>query len=71
MTQDYKTLDKTVLEQYLEAFNGGTQYDIRRAKPDTLVIAQGTAEELEKDRKASGKSEVPSFDRGLVKSKGK
>jgi len=29
------------------------------------------AEELEKDKKASGKYEIPGFERGLVKAKGK
>lgn len=59
------------MEQYLEAFNGDTQYEIRLSKLATLAAAQGTNEELEKDRKASGKSKVPGFDRGRVKSKGK
>lgn len=39
MTQDYKPLDKTVLEQYLEAFRADTQYEIRRAKPANLATA--------------------------------
>jgi len=61
MTQDYKPLDKTMLEQFLEAFNDDTQYEIRCAKPVTLVAAQNRAEELEKDRKASAKSKVLGF----------
>lgn len=71
MTQDYRPPDKTVLEQYLKAFNGDTQYEIRHVKPATLVVSQNTIEELEKDRKASGKSEIPCFERSPVKSKGK
>lgn len=71
MTQDYRPPDKTVYEQYLEAFNGDTQYEIRHAKPVALVVAQSTAKYLERDRKASGKSEVSGFERGPVKSKGK
>lgn len=71
MTQDYKPPDKTILEQYLEAYLVETQSEIRRAHPNTLTIAQSTAEELEKDKKASGKSEIPGFERVQVRSKGK
>lgn len=39
MTQHYKPPEKTVLDQYLEAFNGDAQYEIRHAKPTTLVVA--------------------------------
>jgi len=70
MTQDYKPPDKTVLEQYLE-FNVETQYEIRRAKPITLIVAQYTVEELDNDKKASSKLEILGFGRGPVKSKGK
>jgi len=59
-----------VLEKYLEAFNVDTQYEIIRAKLVTLVVAQNVAKELEKDKKTSGKSKIPSFGRGPIKSKG-
>jgi len=71
MTQDYKPHDKTVLEKYLEAFCVEPQYEIRHANPVTLAASQSIAGELEKDKRASGKSEILGFERGPVKSKGK
>lgn len=71
MTQDYKPPDKTLLEQYLEAFCVDTSYEIRHFNPANLVVSQTIAEKLEKDKKTSGKSKVPSFERGSVKSQGK
>ena len=71
MTRDYKPPDKTILEQYLEACPIQTQYEIKRAHPNTLAISQSTIEELEKDKKASGKSEILGFERVQIKSKGK
>lgn len=71
MTQDYKPPDKTILELYLDTYHIETQYERRRAHPNTLAIAQNIAEELEKDKKASRKLEMGGFERGPIKSKGK
>lgn len=71
MTQDYEPPDKTILEQYLEAYLVDTQYEIRRVNPNTLAISQSTVEELEKDKKASRKAKIPGFERVQIKSKGK
>lgn len=67
MTQYYKPLDKSLLEQYLEAFVVDTSYEIRRAKPTDLATTQAIVKELEKDKKASGKYEISGFERGSVK----
>lgn len=71
MPQDYKPTDKSLLEYYLDAFRVDTSYELRRAKTNDLNAAQNLAEELEKDKKASGKSEIPGFERGPTKDKGK
>lgn len=71
MSQDYKPLDNSLLDQYLEAFCVDTSYEIRRARPTDLATTQAIVEELEKDRKAFGKSGIHGFERGLIRNKGK
>lgn len=69
ISTDYKPTEKMLLEYYLNAFNPDTSYELRRSKPGDYKASQITAEELEKDKKASGKSEIPGFDRSVVKLK--
>jgi len=74
LPQDYKPLDKSLLDFYIDVFNADTSYELRRAKTNDYKVAQVLVEEIEKDKKASGKSEIPGFDRGpsnLKESKGK
>ena len=66
---DYKPPDKMLLEYYLDAYNLDTSYELRRSKRDDYKACQMKVEELEKDKKASSKSEIPGFDRYFVKLK--
>lgn len=46
-----------------------TSYELRRSKHGDYKACQIIVEEFEKDKKASGKSEIPGFDRSVVKLK--
>ncbi len=62
------------MDFYIDAFNPDTSYELGRAKNRDYKVAQTLAIELEKDKKTSGKSEIPSFHRASTKlkeSKGK
>jgi len=65
----YKPIEKMLLEYYLDAFNPNSSYELRRSNPSDYKVCQITVEELEKDKKASGKSEIFGFDRFVVKLK--
>ena len=54
---------------YIDAFNSDTLYELRRAKVNDHKVAQVLAEEIEKDKKASGMSKTPDFDRSLTDTK--
>ena len=72
LPQDCNPLDKSLLSLlgfYIDAFNANTSYELRCAKTNVYKAAQVLAEEIEKDKKASGKSAISGFDRGPSKLK--
>ena len=69
ISTNYKPLDKSLLDFYIDAFNFDTSYELRQAKNCDYKVAQTLAIELEKDKKASGKFEIPGFDRDSTKLK--
>ena len=63
-----KLPDEFLLCSYLDAFSADTAYELRRKEPANLGAAQSEALKMERDRKESGKSEIPGFNRGPSKS---
>jgi len=69
ISQDYKPPNKSLLDFCIDAFNRDTSYELRRAKTRDYKACQALAKELEKDKQASWKPEIPSFDRAATKLK--
>ena len=70
ISQTHKPLDGSLLNFYIDAFDFDTSYELRRVKTVDYKACQTLAEELEKDKRASRKSEIPGFDRATTKLKG-
>ena len=71
MSQDYRPPTKFLFDCYIDVFDVDTSYELRRAKINDYKVAQVLAEEIEKDKKASGMSKTPYFDRFSIGYKGK
>lgn len=69
LRQDYKPTDKTLQDFYIDAFSLEPYYELRRAKLNDYRDCQSLAIELENDKAASGKCEIPGFDRAATKVK--
>ena len=71
LPQDYRPPARFLFYCYIDAFDVHTSYELRRAKVNDYKVAQVLAEEIEKDKKASGMSKTPDSDRFSTESKGK
>ena len=69
LPQDYKPTDKALQDFYIDAFSLEPSYELRHARLNDYRDCQALAIELEKDKAASGKSEIPGFDRAATKIK--
>ena len=69
ISTNYKPPDKSLLDFFIDAFNPDTSYELRRAKNRDYKVARTLAIDLEKDKKASGKSKIPGFDKASTKLK--
>jgi len=64
MHTNIKPPDNAILIYYIEAFGGEMRYQLRDKEPTNLKIAQDTTIKIDKNTKASGKSNLPGFTRG-------
>ena len=62
--RDIKPADASILIYYIEAFEGEMRYQLRDKEPTTLHGAMETAQKIDKNMQASGKSNLPGFSRG-------
>ena len=64
--KDIKPPDASILIYYIEAFEGEMRYQLRDKEPTTLHGAMETAEKIDKNTQAFGKSNLPGFSRGCA-----
>jgi hypothetical protein len=64
MHTDIKPPESAILIYYIEAFGGEMRYQLRDKEPTDLKAAQETANKIDKNMQASGKSNLPGFTRG-------
>jgi hypothetical protein len=61
---DYKPPTASILIYYIEAFDGEMRYQLRDKEPTNLKASQEMAIKIDKNMQASGKSNLPGFNRG-------
>jgi hypothetical protein len=64
MHSDIKPPDSAILIYYIKTFGGEMRYQLRDKEPTNLKVAQETANKIDKNMQASGKSNLPGFTRG-------
>ena len=64
--RDIKPPDASILIYYVEAFKGKMRYQLRDKEPTTLQGVMQTAEKIDRNMQASGKSNLPRFSRSSV-----